>query len=244
MHGSSIGGHCLREMGACEPDTILSVPVYGVYRVELEACTKLLRWQGKMGAVVAKKTSRDITASGSFSESLNQPRGSAARTAGVPAVNEQGGDDVVPTTNPRSSTTRETNSPSPLTPSPSPPEPEDTARLSRSSLGSGARETAARRGLVARCLNTLESGFGVNFERAQLLASVQEISCEPRQILLAAQQSAIGVYIVEEGGLEVLSPGEDAVVLCRLQPGDFCGELSSFFNIPCTATVRVQLGVR
>ena len=243
MHGMHVGGHCLREMGACEPDTILSVPVYGVYRVELEACTKLLRWQGKMGAVVTKKTS---TASGSFSESLNQPRGSAS-AAGVRAVNEQGGDDVDPTTNLRtslSSTTRETNSPSPLTPSPSPTEPEDTARLSRSSLGSGARETAARRGLVARCLNTLESGFGVNFERAQLLASVQEISCEPRQILLAAQQSAIGVYIVEEGGLEVLSPGEDAVVLCRLQPGDFCGELSSFFNIPCTATVRAQPGVR
>ena len=64
-----------------------------------------------------------------------------------------------------------------------------------------------------------------------------------QQTLLSAKQTAVGVYVVEEGGLEVLSPNED-VVLGVLGVGDFCGELSSFFHTPCTATVRAQRGLR
>ena len=87
-------------------------------------------------------------------------------------------------------------------------------------------------------------GFGVNFERDKLLDSVQEVHCYPNEMLLTAQQDAVGVYIVEEGGLEVISPGVNATVLRSLQSGDFCGELSSFFHMPCTATVRSQSGSR
>lgn len=102
-----------------------------------------------------------------------------------------------------------------------------------------------RRELVEKCLRSLEGGFGVAFERGkQLLDRVQEIECSPGETLISARQTAVGVYIVKEGKLEVLSPGTDVVTLCCLGVGDFCGELSSFFRIPCTATVRVKHGLR
>lgn len=118
----------------------------------------------------------------------------------------------------------------------------DAASLSRSSLSGGGR-VSTRREIVTRCLRSLETGFGVNFEYEQLLDNVKEFHCRPGETLLAKGQNAVGVYIIEKGGLDVLSPEEDAV-LCRLQVGDFCGELSSFFRIPCTAAVRAQPGLR
>ena len=112
-----------------------------------------------------------------------------------------------------------------------------------SSTNSGGSGQATRGEIITRCLRSLEGGFGVNFEREELLNNTREVHCRPGKILLVSGQSAVGVFIVEEGGLEVFSPQEDAV-LWRLQPGDFCGELSSFFHIPCTATIRAQPGVR
>ena len=116
-------------------------------------------------------------------------------------------------------------------------------------ISSSSRETNevvrfTRGHLVEKCLDSIESGFGMNFERAKLLENVQEVHCDPNEILLRAQRDAVGVYIVEEGGLEVISPGVNATVLRSLQAGDFCGELSSFFHMPCTATVRSQSGSR
>ena len=101
----------------------------------------------------------------------------------------------------------------------------------------------SRRELLEQCLRCLEGGFGVTFEREQLLDRVQEVHCRPGETLLAARQAAVGIYVVKEGELEVLSPSKD-FPLCSLGVGDFCGELSSFFRIPCTATVRARPGIR
>ena len=126
----------------------------------------------------------------------------------------------------------------------------DSLSESGTSINDSVSEESAavdmtRRELVEKCLRSLEGGFGVAFERGkQLLDRVQEIECSPGKTLISARQTAVGVFIVKEGELEVLSPGADAVTLCCLGVGDFCGELSSFFRIPCTATVRVKQGLR
>ena len=39
--------------------------------------------------------------------------------------------------------------------------------------------------------------------------------------------------------LEVMAP-DGKIVLCRLEPEEFCGKISTFFHIPCTASVRTQ----
>ena len=139
----------------------------------------------------------------------------------------------------------------PLLPHTSSPHPTvDSLSESCTSINDSDSEESApvdttRRELVEKCLRSLEGGFGVAFERGkQLLDRVQEIECSPGETLISSRQTAVGVYIVKEGELEVLSPGADAVTLCCLGVGDFCGELSSFFRIPCTATVRVKQGLR
>ena len=141
-----------------------------------------------------------------------------------------------------------TNSPSSVFPLPPPDLSEDTdsASLSESCASSGGSAegtTTTRREAITRCLRAMEAGFGLNFEREYLLDNVVEVYCKPGETLLTVKQKAKGVYIVEEGELHVLSPEED-VVLCTLKVGDFCGELSSFFHVPCTATVRPQPGHR
>ena len=102
---------------------------------------------------------------------------------------------------------------------------------------------ATRREVVLQCLRSLEAGFGLNFQRELLLNNVRDKHYGPGEVVLRKGNGAVGVYIVKEGGLDILSP-EENVVLCRLQERDFCGELSSFFRIPCSATVRTQPGLR
>lgn len=192
----------------------------------------------KMGSVVAKKSSPAVVQAGSspveeaISEHLSettaqsdrlpvQPLSPPSRTHGIFSNKE------------------DVNSPSPVSLTPL-----DAGSISINSTSSDGRGQTTRGETVTRVLRSLEEGFGVNFERGEeLLNHVRQVHCGPGKTLLASGQNAVGVYIVEEGALDVFSPQEDAV-LCRLQPGDFCGELSSFFHIPCTATIRGQSGLR
>ena len=191
-----------------------------------------------MGSIVAKGSNQDAGQhAGSRPEPPSRSSASTAsvRSVGIPLP-------LRPPPARRREQTSAATTTSPL-PSPTPPStnPTDAESLSECSLNDAQNEPTPRGEMLARCLAVLEGGFGLTFEREQLLDSVREVRCRPGQTLLSAKQTAIGVYVVEEGGLEVLSPNED-VVLGVLGVGDFCGELSSFFHTPCTATVRAQRG--
>ena len=202
---------------------------------------------GAMGTIVGKKSRRVPGEAESTPEAVTPSPTSAASTASASSVG-------IPLP-PRPPPPRfEEHSPTPLSPT-LPPQPTDeTESCQPSPLQSSASEDSSSdsertasvctgRELVERCLKALETGFGISFEREQLLDRAQEICYGPGETLIETRQAAVGVYIVKEGALEVLSPGGE-VALCHLAAGEFCGELSSFFRIPCTATVRALPGHR
>ena len=71
------------------------------------------------------------------------------------------------------------------------------------------------------------------------MARVQLLSFKKGECVLTLDGEAKGICIVDEGVLEVMSPGGETV-LNRLLPGDFCGELSAVFEFPSTATVQPE----
>ena len=120
----------------------------------------------------------------------------------------------------------------------------ETPPLVRNTRGYTLRARVSPRSeLVLKCVQSLEAGLGISFQREKLLRGVQEIHHGPGEVILKRGEPGVGVFIVQDGGLDVLSPKED-IVLCRLQEEEFCGELSSFCHTPCTATVRTQPGLR
>ena len=200
-----------------------------------------------MGAIVTKKSSVNTLDGAGNPETTTPPSTtrSGASTASVSSVG-------IPLP-PRPLLVTGSTPPSPISPTP-PPRPtgdtqSESSASSSSSSDSDSERAAAPVGveasweLVEQCLKSLEAGFGVTFERRQLLDRVQEVRCRAGETLMEVRQAAVGVYVVREGELEVLSPSKD-VALCCLGVGDFCGELSSFFRVPCTAAVRVKHGVR
>ena len=92
---------------------------------------------------------------------------------------------------------------------------------------------------VRYCLATLESSLAVTFQVDEILASVVVTTHRKGQRILSQGAEARGIYVVDEGALEVLSPNGD-VVLNRLPPGGFCGELSTLFGVRCSASVQSE----
>lgn len=191
-----------------------------------------------MGSVVAKKSSQAVVPASSppVEEASNEQFTSITAQSDRPSIQPPLSRGTLASATSSQPLVEGTNSPSPVSLA-----PPDAGSVS--STNSGGRGQSTRGEIITRCLRSLEEGFGVNFEREKLLNKIREVHCRPGKPLLVSGQNAVGVFIVEEGGVEVFSPQEDAV-LWRLQPGEFCGELSSFFHIPCTATVRAQPGVR
>ena len=89
---------------------------------------------------------------------------------------------------------------------------------------------------VRHCLAILEENLHVSFS---LLSGVQVITYRQGGEVLRQGGKARGIYVIDEGALTVLSPTGD-VVINRLLPGEFCGELSTFFGVLCTATVLAE----
>lgn len=92
---------------------------------------------------------------------------------------------------------------------------------------------------VRHCLATLEGLLEISFHIDNILSDTQVVSLEENEEIIRQGTEAKGIYVVEEGQLEVLSPNGDTV-LNRLLPDEFCGELSTLFEVSCTATVRAE----
>lgn len=87
-------------------------------------------------------------------------------------------------------------------------------------------------GLV-KCLDQLQMNF-IAFRRILFLEN-HYYFCPH----LAGARSK-GIYIIIEGEAQVLSSHGD--IIANLLPGDFFGELSTLFFIPCTASVQALEG--
>ena len=92
---------------------------------------------------------------------------------------------------------------------------------------------------VRHCLATLEGNFQISFCVDNILSGVEVITYRQDEEVLRRGGNTTGIYVVDEGALKVLSPAGD-VVINRLLPGEFCGELSTIFGVLCTATVHAE----
>ena len=92
---------------------------------------------------------------------------------------------------------------------------------------------------VRHCLATLEGLLQISFHVDSIFSDTQVVSFEQKEEVIRQGTEARGIYVVDEGHLEVLSPNCDTV-LNQLLPGEFCGELSTLFEVFCTATVRAE----
>lgn len=81
--------------------------------------------------------------------------------------------------------------------------------------------------------------MGIAIRLEHVVARVHLLSFKKGEYVLTRDVESKGIYIVDEGVLEVMSP-EGETVLNRLLPGDFCGELSAVFEFSCTATVQPE----
>ena len=115
---------------------------------------------------------------------------------------------------------------------------EQSIQLSEDS-NSACTLTHAQQRNVRLCLGALEEGLSVAIRLEDVLQQVQLLSFKKGEHVLTRDGEAKGICIVDEGVLEVVSPGGETV-LSRLLPGDFCGELSTVFGFSCTATVQPE----
>ncbi len=100
-------------------------------------------------------------------------------------------------------------------------------------------------GKVQQCLSHLATFLDVSFNVALILPHVKPVTYQQNDRVLTREEEeeeedeAMGIFVVDKGVLEVLSPSRDTV-LNRLLPGQFCGELSTLFPTPCTASVLAK----
>ena len=92
---------------------------------------------------------------------------------------------------------------------------------------------------VRLCLNALESTLGISFKMDTILSKTYTVAYGPQEKILTQGAAGNGIFIVDEGVLEVFSPKGDTV-LNRLLLGDFCGELSTLFAVPCSCSVHSE----
>ena len=88
-------------------------------------------------------------------------------------------------------------------------------------------------------LSSLEGQLNVTFNHPAIVGAARVIGLRPEENLLVAGDPPKGLFVVEDGVLQVLSPSED-MVLAHLMKGDVCGELSALLNQNCSATLRSE----
>lgn len=88
-------------------------------------------------------------------------------------------------------------------------------------------------------LSSLEGQLNVTFNHPAIVGAARVIGLRPEENLLVTGDPPKGLFVVEDGVLQVLSPSQD-VVLAHLMKGDVCGELSALLNQSCSATLRSE----
>lgn len=101
------------------------------------------------------------------------------------------------------------------------------------------RITELQQGSVKRVLTELEEHFLLSFDHERVLREARPLELPPNAEVLKQGAQALGLCVVDAGVLHV-SDGEGSVVLAHLLKWDMCGELSTLFDIPCSASVSVS----
>ena len=92
---------------------------------------------------------------------------------------------------------------------------------------------------VLSTLSNLETHLNITFNHNAILNKAKTVRLGPQEELLTAGGPPQGLFVVQEGVLQVLSRS-GGVVLAHLLKGDLCGELSVLLSQTCSATIRSE----
>lgn len=83
---------------------------------------------------------------------------------------------------------------------------------------------------VRECFWLIESVLAIHFKLDSIVDQVQTVEGNGGVIELCEDGQVKGIYIVDEGELEIVT-NDGSVVVNSLKPGDFCGELAALFKV-------------
>ncbi|XP_071955357.1 cGMP-dependent protein kinase 1-like [Antedon mediterranea] len=94
--------------------------------------------------------------------------------------------------------------------------------------------------LISKCLKDLPFPTGSITEQViqNVISKAERVELLADQDIIKKGQRSTGIYIILSGEVHVLS--STATTLATLLPGDFFGEISTLFYIPCTAHVKTK----
>ena len=88
-------------------------------------------------------------------------------------------------------------------------------------------------------MSNIETQLKIKLDHSAIINAASVVRLKPDDKLLVVNDPPQGLFVVEEGVLQVLTSSEETV-LANLMKGDVCGELSALLNQPCSATVRSE----
>ena len=104
------------------------------------------------------------------------------------------------------------------------------------SEGSQPSLTDSQQRSLELVLSNIETQLKITLNHSAIISAASVVSLKPEDKLLVVNEPPQGLFVVEEGVLQVL-PSSEETVLANLMKGDVCGELSALLNQPCSATV-------
>ena len=110
---------------------------------------------------------------------------------------------------------------------------------SRSSASETKRRVSGRQlASLKQALSELKEHFDVSFDHDRALGEASKLELGPNEEVLKLGGKALGLCVVDAGFLQV-TDREGRTVLGHLHGQEMFGELSTLFDIPCSASVRV-----
>ena len=113
------------------------------------------------------------------------------------------------------------------------------APLSPASEDSQPTLTDSQQRSLELVLSSIEKQLKITLNHSAIINAASVVRLKPDDKLLVVNDPPQGLFVVEEGVLQVL-PSSEETVLANLMKGDVCGELSALLNQPCSATVRSE----
>ncbi|XP_064595599.1 uncharacterized protein LOC135462151 [Liolophura sinensis] len=71
----------------------------------------------------------------------------------------------------------------------------------------------------------------------ELVTTLRKMKVKASRDIFLKRSDGLGIYIIKKGLVEVVSE-HDEVTIATLSQGQFFGEVSALYNVPCTASVR------
>lgn len=127
------------------------------------------------------------------------------------------------------------------------PSPADRGSMSSlRSDGAGGRNngglsptlTPSQQNKLRHCLTSLESYLNISFIVESVLPHVQVVAYEESGEIVTQGMPAGGLFVIDDGVVEVFAQDSGSTVLHSLLPGEWLGELGTLFGVACSSTAR------